>query len=183
MRSAPPTASPPPGSESAVFAGEWVVDPEARRVSVKGRAKFTWVEGEGKGNWWNEQFAYILDFDDEGKVTDYQVWADSGAAYLARTGQLNTLRDVRRLAHFLRSFHSPWYGIGIRSTEIITRSPIHQCITAKLHGQMIIVFYLLFWSCIHASSRTTNPAELTSEDLSASLDTDQGRSLLSILGL
>ncbi|KAI0708849.1 hypothetical protein C8T65DRAFT_206727 [Cerioporus squamosus] len=69
--------------------GTWVVDAEAQRVSVKGRAKFTWTEGEGNGQSWDEQFAYILDFDQDAKVTDYQVWADSGAAYLARRGELN----------------------------------------------------------------------------------------------
>ncbi len=36
----------------------------------------------------------MLDFDDEAKVTDYQVWADSGAAFLARKGQLNAKKDV-----------------------------------------------------------------------------------------
>ncbi|GBE86457.1 hypothetical protein BKA93DRAFT_623454 [Sparassis latifolia] len=68
--------------------GEWVVDTEARKVCVKGRAKFTWTEGAGKGQSWDERFVYVLDFDQEGKVTDYQVWADSGAAYLARRGEL-----------------------------------------------------------------------------------------------
>ena len=71
--------------------GTWVVDPVAQRVSVKGRATFTWIEGEGKGQSWDEQFAYILDFDQDAKVTDYQVWADSGAAYLARRGELKQL--------------------------------------------------------------------------------------------
>ena len=65
-------------------------------MSVKGRARFQWIEGVGEGNWWNETFAYVLDFDDEAKVTDYQVWADSGAAYLAWTGKLNALREVTR---------------------------------------------------------------------------------------
>lgn len=69
--------------------GSWVVDPEAQRVAVKGSATFTWTEGEGKGQSWDEQFAYILDFDHDAKVTDYQVWADSGAAYLARRGELS----------------------------------------------------------------------------------------------
>ena len=71
-------------------------------MSVKGKAKFKWIEGVGEGNWWNEQFAYVLDFDDEGKVTDYQVWADSGAAYLAWKGKLNSLREVTHLAYL------PW---------------------------------------------------------------------------
>lgn len=41
---------------------------------------------------WDETFTYSLDFDDELKVTDYQVWADSGAAYLARLGKLDDLK-------------------------------------------------------------------------------------------
>ncbi|TBU27271.1 hypothetical protein BD311DRAFT_797850 [Dichomitus squalens] len=71
--------------------GTWVVDADAQRVSVKGRAKFTWTEGDGKGQSWDEQFAYILDFDQDAKVTHYQVWADSGAAYLARRDELKQL--------------------------------------------------------------------------------------------
>jgi len=68
--------------------GEWVVDSEARRVSCKGKAKFIWIEGSGEGQSWDESFAYLLDFDQDAKITDYQVWADSGAAYLASKGQL-----------------------------------------------------------------------------------------------
>ncbi|KAI0788762.1 hypothetical protein C8Q75DRAFT_698017, partial [Abortiporus biennis] len=68
--------------------GDWVIDTESRKVACKGKARFKWIEGVGDGQWWDEQFAYILDFDDEGKVTDYQVFADSGAAYLARLGEL-----------------------------------------------------------------------------------------------
>ncbi|KAI0766601.1 hypothetical protein BD413DRAFT_568933 [Trametes elegans] len=68
--------------------GEWTVDAEAQRASVVGTARFTWAEGAGKGQAWDEQFVYVLDFDQDAKVTDYQVWADSGAAYLARTGAL-----------------------------------------------------------------------------------------------
>ncbi|EGN96790.1 hypothetical protein SERLA73DRAFT_184950 [Serpula lacrymans var. lacrymans S7.3] len=64
---------------------EYVVDVEARKVSVKGKAKFTWIETDES---WDETFAYMLDSDDELKITDYQVWADSGAAYLASKGEL-----------------------------------------------------------------------------------------------
>ncbi|KAH9888968.1 hypothetical protein C8Q73DRAFT_654855 [Cubamyces lactineus] len=71
--------------------GEWVVDEAAARVTVVGNAKFTWNEGKGTGQAWEEYFVYMLDFDDQAKVTDYQVWADSGAAYLARVGQLSQL--------------------------------------------------------------------------------------------
>jgi len=72
--------------------GEWVVDAEARKVCTKGAATFTWAEGPGKGQSWDERFVYVLDFDDECKVTDYQVWADSGAAYLASRGELDDRR-------------------------------------------------------------------------------------------
>ncbi|KAI0923954.1 hypothetical protein AcW1_006756 [Taiwanofungus camphoratus] len=73
--------------EDMVF-GEWTVDTEARKVCVKGTAKFTWTEGQGEGQSWDEVFVYMLDFDHEAKITDYQVWADSGAAYLAGRGEL-----------------------------------------------------------------------------------------------
>jgi len=73
--------------------GDWTVDTEAQKVCAKGKARFRWIEGAGEGQWWDEQFTYMLDFDDEAKVTDYQVWADSGAAYLARKGQLNAERE------------------------------------------------------------------------------------------
>ncbi|KAH9852025.1 hypothetical protein C2E23DRAFT_731756 [Lenzites betulinus] len=72
----------------------WVVDAQASRVSVKGSAKFTWIEGAGKDQSWVEQFVYLLDFDQDAKVTDYQVWADSGAAYLARRGELSQLTAI-----------------------------------------------------------------------------------------
>ncbi|KAF9008802.1 hypothetical protein BDQ17DRAFT_77510 [Cyathus striatus] len=67
----------------------FTVDVEMRRVALRGEGRFTWlVTGES----WDEKFAYMLDFDDELKVTDYQVWADSGAAYLARVGKLNEVK-------------------------------------------------------------------------------------------
>lgn len=75
-----------------------MVDVDTRKVSVTGNARFKWTEGVGEGQWWDEQFVYVLDFDDEAKVTDYQVWADSGAAYLAQVGKLNKLREVSRIA-------------------------------------------------------------------------------------
>lgn len=75
--------------------GAWTADPEARKVCATGKARFTWLHGAGNGQRWDEQFVYMLDFDDECKVTDYQVWADSGAAYLARKGELDAEREVR----------------------------------------------------------------------------------------
>ncbi|KIJ57854.1 hypothetical protein HYDPIDRAFT_120262, partial [Hydnomerulius pinastri MD-312] len=64
---------------------EYFADAEARKVSVKGRATFARITTNES---WDETFTYVLDFDDENKVTDYQVWADTGAAYLASKGQL-----------------------------------------------------------------------------------------------
>lgn len=65
---------------------EYVVDTDALKASVKGRGEFTWLS---TGQSWDETFTYTLDFDDEMKVVRYQVWADSGAAYLARMGKLH----------------------------------------------------------------------------------------------
>ncbi|KAI1761016.1 hypothetical protein GGR53DRAFT_507069 [Hypoxylon sp. FL1150] len=71
---------------------DYVVDAAENRVAVRGTARFTWTSsGEG----WDEVFAYALRFDEERKVTRYEVWADSGAAYLASKGQLKELRGDR----------------------------------------------------------------------------------------
>lgn len=67
------------------FSG-YVVDEEAMKVSVKGKGIFTWLSTDQS---WDEVFTYTLDFDHELKVVQYQVWADSGAAYLARIGELH----------------------------------------------------------------------------------------------
>ncbi|KAI0024733.1 hypothetical protein F4780DRAFT_775669 [Xylariomycetidae sp. FL0641] len=71
---------------------EFVVDAAAAKVACRGSARFTWKEN---GLAWDETFAYVLKFKEEGeegakawKVARYEVWADSGAAYLARMGQL-----------------------------------------------------------------------------------------------
>jgi hypothetical protein len=61
------------------------VDPEVSKVSVRGRATFTWTS---TGQSWDEVFTYVLEFDDELKVKTYEIWADSGAAYLASKGEL-----------------------------------------------------------------------------------------------
>ncbi|PPR02427.1 hypothetical protein CVT24_001977 [Panaeolus cyanescens] len=66
---------------------EYVIDTHVKKVSVKGTGNFTWLE---TGQSWHEVFTYSLDFDEDDKVVRYQVWADSGAAYLARIGALDT---------------------------------------------------------------------------------------------
>ena len=65
---------------------EYIVDVEERRVAVKGEAEFTWTATDQK---WDETFAYALYFDEKDKIKRHQVWGDSGAAYLARMGELN----------------------------------------------------------------------------------------------
>lgn len=64
----------------------YIVDASADRVSVRGRAKFTWLETQQS---WDEVFTYQLAFDQECKVVSYDVWADTGAAYLASKGLLD----------------------------------------------------------------------------------------------
>lgn len=81
---------------------EFVVDTEARKVAVKGKGRFTWLSTKES---WNETFAYFLDFDEEGKVAEYQVWADSGAAYLARLGKLAETRTIVRVSMSIVSLH------------------------------------------------------------------------------
>ena len=63
----------------------YVVDPVMNEVSVRGEARFTWMSTQQS---WDEVFTYVLSFDDQLKVVVYEIWADSGAAYLASRGQL-----------------------------------------------------------------------------------------------
>jgi hypothetical protein len=66
----------------------YVVDAVEHKVSVRGEARFTWTS---TGQSWDEVFSYVLAFDDELKVVRYEIWADSGAAYLASQGKLDGL--------------------------------------------------------------------------------------------
>ncbi|KAJ5111003.1 hypothetical protein N7532_001538 [Penicillium argentinense] len=68
----------------------WVVDEESMTVSLRGSARFVWKE---TGQAWDETFFYRLGLardEGEGKVAvcEYRIWADTGAAYLARIGRL-----------------------------------------------------------------------------------------------
>ncbi|KAI8960299.1 hypothetical protein F5Y11DRAFT_349661 [Daldinia sp. FL1419] len=69
---------------------DYIVDAAENRVAARGTAKFTWT---ATGESWDEVFAYALKFDDQHKVVSYEVWADSGAAYLASKGRLNELKS------------------------------------------------------------------------------------------
>lgn len=62
---------------------DYIIDAEARKVSVRGEARFTWTS---TGQSWDEVFTYVLGFDDESRVESYEIWADSGAAWLASQG-------------------------------------------------------------------------------------------------
>ncbi|KAI0118793.1 transcription elongation factor S-II [Nemania sp. FL0031] len=65
--------------------GEDVDVGKGGKVAVRGKARFTWKD---TGQSWDETFLYILCFDARAKLKTYEVWADSGAAYLARRGEL-----------------------------------------------------------------------------------------------
>ncbi|KAI2642631.1 hypothetical protein GGS21DRAFT_498854 [Xylaria nigripes] len=64
---------------------EFVVDVFSGKVVVRGEARFTWRE---TGQSWDETFVYVLLFDEGRRLSRYEIWADSGAAYLARRGEL-----------------------------------------------------------------------------------------------
>lgn len=76
----------------------WVVDESCMTVALRGTATFIWKETRQA---WDETFAYQIKLaedmsDDPGKkgslkISEYQVWADTGAAYLASLGKLGQL--------------------------------------------------------------------------------------------
>jgi hypothetical protein len=76
----------------------WIVDESCMAVALRGTAMFIWKETRQA---WEETFAYRIklaedvseDPEKQGslKVSEYQVWADTGAAYLARLGKLGEL--------------------------------------------------------------------------------------------
>ena len=59
---------------------DYTVDIETKVVSVRGKAKFIWKSTK---KYWNEIFIYRIQLDNEYKILIYEVWADTGAAYLA----------------------------------------------------------------------------------------------------
>ncbi|KAL5002424.1 hypothetical protein BDV10DRAFT_120607 [Aspergillus recurvatus] len=75
---------------------EWTVDLETGVVCLKGYARFVSKESE---EGWDEVFIYRIGLaeDEEKKekkkvkVRSYEVWADTGAAYLAAKGELKSL--------------------------------------------------------------------------------------------
>ncbi|KAL4754884.1 hypothetical protein BDW72DRAFT_189858 [Aspergillus terricola var. indicus] len=72
---------------------EWAVDLETDVICLKGHARFVSKESE---EGWDEVFIYrigLVEDEDmkEVKVRNYEVWADTGAAYLAAKGELKRL--------------------------------------------------------------------------------------------
>ena len=72
---------------------EWAVDLETGFVCLKGHARFVSKESE---EGWDEVFIYRIGLVEdeeikEVKVRNYEVWADTGAAYLAAKGELKRL--------------------------------------------------------------------------------------------
>ncbi|KAJ5548810.1 hypothetical protein N7513_006044 [Penicillium frequentans] len=75
----------------------WLVDDTNMAVCLRGTARFTWQETSQS---WDETFVYRIALakdtsEDEEKrgrllVSEYKVWADTGAAYLARIGELHS---------------------------------------------------------------------------------------------
>lgn len=107
----------------------------------------------------------MLDFDDEGKVTDYQVWADSGAAYLASKGQLDQSRKV--------SIYKVLVAFPVLTARLHRslrqRKDKHKLVNRSidLRASCIIVYVILGWSlrrscCSSKRIRTTIPWKLGS---------------------
>ena len=68
---------------------DYTVDIETKVVSVRGKAKFIWKSTK---KYWNEIFIYRIQLDNEYKILIYEVWADTGAAYLASQQSINQAR-------------------------------------------------------------------------------------------
>ena len=64
---------------------DFVVDPDALKLCCRGEATFTWQSTKQS---WDEVFSYMLVYDGDCKLKGYEVWADSGAAYLASKGEM-----------------------------------------------------------------------------------------------
>ncbi|CAG8025897.1 unnamed protein product [Penicillium olsonii] len=78
----------------------WVIDESCMAIALRGTATFTWKETQHS---WEETFAYRIkvaeDVSDDSekngslKVCEYQIWADTGAAYLASLGNLDDMPE------------------------------------------------------------------------------------------
>ncbi|KAI9741413.1 MAG: hypothetical protein M1818_004219 [Claussenomyces sp. TS43310] len=72
------------GPDSFPAPHDFTVDAGAGRVSVVGRGRF---ESVSTGKAWSEQFVYALsDWDDEGRLGHWEIWADPLSAWVAVQG-------------------------------------------------------------------------------------------------
>lgn len=60
---------------------EFLVDAHNNKVHVRGEAIFKWNKGQCQS--WDENFMYVITYDHDNTILRYEVWADTGAAYLA----------------------------------------------------------------------------------------------------
>ncbi|KAJ5820287.1 hypothetical protein N7474_005878 [Penicillium riverlandense] len=112
----------------------WLVDDACMCVSLRGSATFKW---KATGQAWDETFMYRLALatdvsSDPGKkgrllVWEYRVWADTGAAYLARMGRLGELvtGEVGKGKGVVEGIHVPGLGDDVQKDvmgETETRS-------------------------------------------------------------
>ncbi|KAK3938377.1 hypothetical protein QBC46DRAFT_167723 [Diplogelasinospora grovesii] len=70
---------------------DFMVDPQTYKVAVRGKGRFTW---KSTGQSWIESIHYQLSFAELEigclmRLVSYEVWADTGAAYLASKGLLD----------------------------------------------------------------------------------------------
>ncbi|KAJ5210886.1 hypothetical protein N7491_010701 [Penicillium cf. griseofulvum] len=76
----------------------WVVDESCMAVSLRGTAIFGWKDTRQA---WDETFVYRIKLAVDGSgeeglaICEYHVWADTGAAYLARLGRLGDLIESK----------------------------------------------------------------------------------------
>jgi glycosyltransferase involved in cell wall biosynthesis len=109
---------------------DYLVDVKTRQVSVRGEATFVWKKSNASINdnascttrKWAEVFMYRLKFTEDHKISRYEVWADSGAAYLASRGEIlapPTMKQRRKVLLVTYEFtYSPFSGNGILARSI-----------------------------------------------------------------
>ncbi|TFY73943.1 hypothetical protein EWM64_g10070 [Hericium alpestre] len=97
-----------------------IVDPTVCKVSAIGKGMWTW---KNTGQTWSETFMVMLDFDEELKITRYQICADSGAAYLASRGELRDEEVSHQL--FVPLW---WLQYANRNSRLFERKRIHYLI-------------------------------------------------------
>lgn len=89
---------------------DYIIDAAQSKVAVVGHARFRTKE---TGQSWQEVLAHRLLFDNDMRLTRYELWADSGSLHLARQGKL--LREQAVMAVLLCGGYLFQLAILIRS--------------------------------------------------------------------